>query len=220
MKNRQTSEKREKLSFASPLGKTCLDEVKEVIRLPKFDARTAAIRSSDSNMVTIKPVVLEQLREFVFTIACMYKDNPFHNFEHACHVTQSANKLLKRVVSPEISDEEFKRIRSGKSSAMASALHDYTHGINSDPLSSFAIVFSALIHDADHRGVSNVQLMKEQPEVADLYKHKSVAEQNSLDLSWNLFMSDQFEDHFSIQSWSNDHCDHSLERPMPIAYSQ
>ena len=57
---------------------------------------------------------------------------------------------------------------------------DYTHGICSDPLTIFAIVYSALIHDLDHQGVSNTQLMKEDPVMAQMYQEKSVAEQHSL----------------------------------------
>ena len=53
----------------------------------------------------------------------------------------ATNKLLKRIVAPDIA------IEKAKSSEIASELHNYTHGINSDPLTVFAIVFSALIHD-------------------------------------------------------------------------
>eukprot|EP00538_Stauroneis_constricta_P003831 CAMPEP_0119558060 /NCGR_PEP_ID=MMETSP1352-20130426/9964_1 /TAXON_ID=265584 /ORGANISM="Stauroneis constricta, Strain CCMP1120" /LENGTH=80 /DNA_ID=CAMNT_0007605281 /DNA_START=17 /DNA_END=256 /DNA_ORIENTATION=+ len=45
-----------------------------------------------------------------------------------------------------------------------------------------------MIHDVDHPGVSNMQLVKERDEMADLYGNKSVAEQNSVDLAWNLLM--------------------------------
>jgi hypothetical protein len=87
------------------------------------------------------------------------------------------------------------RWRVAKSSGeLASCLHDYTHGINSDPLAVFGIVFSALIHDADHRGVSNAQLGKEEEHLADSYRNKSIAEQNSLDISWNLLMTEQFDE--------------------------
>ena len=34
-----------------------------------------------SNDVEIKPIVIKQLRRHVHAIACMYPDNPFHNFE-------------------------------------------------------------------------------------------------------------------------------------------
>jgi len=95
------------------------------------------------------------------------RDNVFHNFEHACHVQLSMIKLLKRIVSPELGVSE-------------SDLHDHSYGITSDPLTQFAVVFSALIHDVDHYGVSNGQLIKENAPVAAVYKNKSVAEQNSM----------------------------------------
>jgi hypothetical protein len=41
-----------------------------------------------------------QLHNYVATIASLYRDNPFHNFEHASHVTMSVVKLLSRIVAP------------------------------------------------------------------------------------------------------------------------
>lgn len=90
----------------------------------------------------------------------------------------STVKLLGRIVAP----EHLSGIPSAKD------LHDHTYGINSDPLTRFAIVLSALIHDADHPGVSNLQLIKEDSPMAHAYKNKSVAEQNSVDLCWNLLL--------------------------------
>lgn len=52
----------------------------------------------------------------------------------------------------------------------ASLLHDHTHGITSDPLTQFACAFSALIHDADHVGVSNAQLVLEGVPIAKRHK--------------------------------------------------
>jgi 3'5'-cyclic nucleotide phosphodiesterase len=66
-------------------------------------------------------------------------------------------------------------------------------GITSDPLTQFTVVFCALIHDVDHTGVSNGQLVKEKAHIATLYKNKSVAEQNSIDLAWDLLMQDDYE---------------------------
>ena len=60
------------------------------------------------------------------------------------------------------------------------ALHDHTYGITSDSLTQFACAFSALIHDVDHVGVSNAQLVKEACPLVDRYGERSVAEQNSL----------------------------------------
>jgi hypothetical protein len=50
-----------------------------------------------------------------------------------------------------------------------------------------------LIHDVDHQGVSNAQLVKEGTDLAEHYKGRSVAEQNSLDIAWDLLMGSDFE---------------------------
>jgi 3'5'-cyclic nucleotide phosphodiesterase len=60
-------------------------------------------------------------------------------------------------------------------------------------MASFAIVFSALIHDVDHVGCSNVQLAKEQPSLGLRYRNQSIAEQNSIDISWDLLMESRFD---------------------------
>lgn len=68
------------------------------------------------------------------------------------------------------------------------ALYDFA----SDPLLLFSCAFSALIHDVLHPGVPNGQLMKEDPEAAQLYKSRSVAEQRSFDVAWDLLMESKF----------------------------
>merc|ERR1711933_183637 len=73
----------------------------------------------------------------------------------------------------------------------AHQLHDHTYGITSDPLTQFACVFSSLIHDTDHPGVPNPQLIKENPGMAIMYKERSVAEQNSFQLAWEMLMRDE-----------------------------
>jgi hypothetical protein len=165
-----------------------IHEVTEKIEIPQFDAK--AIRTSaDPDTIELSVAVSAQLKRYVATISCMYQDdNPFHNFEHASHVAMSANKLLSRVVQPDaVLDNKSKR-------NMLSNLHDYTYGITSDPLTQFAIIFSALIHDVDHGGVSNGQLVKEKSHIATKYAEKSVAEQNSVDLAWDLLMEDEYKD--------------------------
>ena len=58
----------------------------------------------------------------------------------------ATNKLLMRIVTPEIGEDQ-------NGDDIASKLHAYTHGINSDPLTLMAIVFSALIHDGKFQSV-------------------------------------------------------------------
>jgi hypothetical protein len=99
----------------------------------------------------------------------------------------SVSKLLSRIVAPDVPEDQ-------DADNMDAALHDYTYGITSDPLTHFAVVLAALIHDVDHRGVPNHVLAKEDPNLATVYRDKSIAEQNSVDLAWNALMDPSFSE--------------------------
>jgi Adenylate and Guanylate cyclase catalytic domain/3'5'-cyclic nucleotide phosphodiesterase len=192
---------------------SAIDEVREIINLPRFDER--ALQSQrDPERIQLPQAAIRQLYQFVQNIAAMYRDNPFHNFEHASHVLMSVYKLLNRIIAPDItcglirteldgietisndnknSSRTFRR-SFGQDDVNAAVLHDHTYGITSDPLTQFACVLSALIHDCDHPGVPNTQLVKENAVVAIHYKQQSIAEQNSIDLAWALLMSDDYVD--------------------------
>jgi hypothetical protein len=99
-------------------------------------------------------------------------------------------KYMNRIVAgSSLGQDEEENCSKTKAAA---TLHDHTYGITSDPLTQFACVFAALIHDVSHPGVPNPQFIKEKPDLAVLYKGRSVAEQHSFDLSWNLFTQDRF----------------------------
>jgi 3'5'-cyclic nucleotide phosphodiesterase/Adenylate and Guanylate cyclase catalytic domain len=168
-------------------GKTVIDEVKEIIHLPEFDP-SAAQNQPDPDTIKLDGEVMSQLRQYVQIIAAMYQNNPFHNFEHASHVTMSVSKLLNRIVAPSSLDEKTLKDEDN----VHNTLHDHTYGITSDPLTQFACLFSALIHDVDHCGVPNTQLVKENSYLASVYKNQSILEQNSVDVAWNLLMTDSF----------------------------
>ena len=72
--------------------------------------------------------------------------------------------------------------------------YGHANDITSDPLAQFAVVYAALIHDVDHPGVSNDQLVKENNHIAQKYNNKSPAENHSLSLSWNMLMKPEFQD--------------------------
>lgn len=127
--------------------------------------------------VEIEQNIANQLHRYVFEIACMYQDNPFHNYEHASHVTLSMEKMLSRVE------------KTGEFS-----VNRYTNDISTDPLAQFAVVYSALIHDVDHTGVSNTQLVKEKNSVAIKYHGKSPAENHSINLAWTTLMKPEYND--------------------------
>jgi class 3 adenylate cyclase len=193
---------------------SAIDEVREIINLPRFDERTLN-KQRDPENIYLPTNVIQQLHQFVRNVASMYRDNPFHNFEHASHVLMSVYKLLNRIIAPDItcglvrneldgidtvSNDSYNnaaktyRKSFGGDDIDAAVLHDHTYGITSDPLTQFACVLSALIHDCDHPGVPNAQLIKENAIVAQQYKQQSCAEQNSIDLAWALLMSDDYID--------------------------
>ena len=128
-------------SFVLYRDGTVLEEVQESVALPEYDPTCKLMCDADS--IILDPVVDDQVHAYVKAVASMYRKNPFHNFEHASHVTMSVSKLLSRIVAP--SDMDFK-----SSISKNVALHDHTYGITSDPLTQFACVFSALIHDGKY----------------------------------------------------------------------
>jgi hypothetical protein len=166
-------------------GSTVIHEVQEIITLPDDIVEFAR----DIKGMHLDDTITDQLVSFVSTIASMYRDVPFHNFDHASHVTMSVTKLLSRVVTP--STVDIAR-RGSIQQEGETNLHEYTYGITSDPLCQFALSFAALIHDVDHLGVPNAQLVKEKTEMATKYNNQSVAEQNSVDIAWDLLMQPQY----------------------------
>ena len=95
---------------------------------------------------------------------------------------------------PELSPAQLEGLaKKGNAQDIQSRIHEFTYGINSEPLALVALTFAALVHDADHQGCSNAQLMAENPDMSKMYRGKSLAEQNSVDLAWDVFMEDRFE---------------------------
>jgi 3'5'-cyclic nucleotide phosphodiesterase len=115
-----------------------------------------------------------------------HTENAFHNFEHAAHVLMSVMKLFGRFTSTgEIKEHDSSN--DDRPRNIESAFHF-------DPLIQFGCVLSALVHDIDHQGVSNLQLVNEGHALATLYDNKAVAEQNSIDVAWAIFSSDCFSE--------------------------
>lgn len=114
---------------------------------------------------------------------------PFtHLFSYsAAHVTMSVLKFLARMGSLDPSENK-------ETSDTFHSAQDPTFGIASDPLTQFAMAISALCHDVGHTGVPNQQLARENPQLVETYGSRSVAEQHSVTLTWQLFMSDAFSD--------------------------
>ena len=181
----KSTKKLAKLKLELPEGSSVIDEVKETIQI-----RSKSEYKRNPATIDLGSVVLAQLRDFVTVISQNYRDNYFHSFAHASHVTQSVTKLLGRIVAPEVIDYDNLTYRKKENAV----LHYYTYGITSDPLTQFAVAFSALIHDLDHKGVPNATLIAERTAEARKYKDKSVAEQRSVDLAWEILMRPEYAD--------------------------
>lgn len=169
-------------------------EICEEIVLPDL---MFCVKATDGKVVegaNLSDDILWQLRDLISVIAYMYRSNPFHNFEHASHVAMSVANSLQRVVSPDVCLRKECKDETELAEALALNLHESTYGITSDPLTQFAIVFAALIHDVDHPGVSNSQLVAEKDPLAQLYDNQSVTEQNSITVAWELLRREEYMD--------------------------
>eukprot|EP00980_Cylindrotheca_fusiformis_P012650 scaffold3091_cov117-Cylindrotheca_fusiformis.AAC.2 len=169
-------------------GKTVLEEFTPIIQLKRFESEELEQRQGRTT-IHIGEEAKSQLRHYISTIAGMYPENAFHNFEHASHVTASVKKLLARIVN--ISEGNILGASTPIESVDLVDLAGHSYGITSDPLTQFAVVFSAIIHDVDHPGVPNTQLLKENTRCAQIYK-KSIAEQKSVDIAWDMLMEDEY----------------------------
>lgn len=122
-------------------------------------------------------VARTELRNYVNEISSMYKDVPFHNFEHAVHVTISMNKLIDTIVE----SVEGEKLGDGSISRNMwenSFLH-------------FIVIFSCLIHDVEHTGRSNKILADNNHKVARRFSGPS-AERNSIHVALDVLFRSKY----------------------------
>jgi len=149
------------------------------------------------------PKVFEELKSYVSSIQNRYNDVPYHSYYHCAQVTISMNKLISMIVEEEESAASTTTTYA-KSALRRCSYNDVnlnaakdqytvTNGIGNNPAIHFALLFSALIHDAGHMGVSNMQLSKESNDLAIVYNDQSIAEQNSISTSFLMLYSDNYK---------------------------
>lgn len=110
---------------------------------------------------------------FIRMMSQEYHNNVYHNFLHACHVTLNCCYFLSKLSYP----DHFSSVEK------------------------LALLFSAIIHDAGHLGVSNHALINKNHEFAKKYHDQSVAEMHSLTLGLDAL---QHGDHSLIQHFNTD----------------
>lgn len=169
-----------------------INEAKDVIAMPSYDPEVFV--KSRETPANISEVVHQQLHDFVSIICSMYVDNPYNNYQHASHVTMSITKIVTSLATPPQNTlKQDKKADSIRDEEERARHHSRTFGISSDPITHFALAFAALIHDVDHPGVTNLQLVKENKRLARIFKGRCIAEQNSFQCAWDLLMDPSFD---------------------------
>jgi hypothetical protein len=84
-------------AFKSKASAAVIDEVEDIIMLPVIQCPEDTLESNDECIIDEQ--VKQQLRKYLGSVAAMYRDNPFHNFEHAsvsnkCNLLSFARKKI------------------------------------------------------------------------------------------------------------------------------
>lgn len=138
--------------------------------------RSTLMQDQAWNFLTLP--LLNQAREFVSCMLRAYRDLPFHNYQHAYHVIVTANKLVDIMLTR----------NGGHNGNSKNTTVPPLFGLREDGLLLMAIFFAALIHDADHRGVTNRQLSREGDSLALIYNDQSMQEHHALKLAFEALM--------------------------------
>ncbi len=149
------------------------------------DVQTTTAGGGHSDKISLDPQQRKELVHFVSTIASRYNDVLYHNFEHAHHVLASSDSLVSMLDNYQKFNSKL-GTESGEEFSDFESLHTASFGISGCPVTHLALIFSALVHDVEHQGVGNKQLVEENDLLAVRYNGKSVAENNSLDVSLDL----------------------------------
>ena len=174
--------------------------------------------------------MIQQLEQYVRCILRQYatsKQIPFHNRTHAVTVVTNCNKLIDVLLDP----NNEPPIHCTRSSNNKNNVYQYnedhhhptsvsepppqqqsrrpviTYGIRKDPLLVFALLYAALIHDVQHEGKLNSQLVvaaatpsttTTMTTAALLYNDQSIQEMRSLRIAFEEFLKDEYTDLRSI----------------------
>lgn len=142
--------------------------------------------------------IVFQLRQYIYKILNGYRVVPYHNRDHGFHVFISAHKLLDMALC----EYDYSQLVSNQPIEKPTRA---TFGLKNDPLLHLSLLFSALVHDVDHTGVSNRQLVLECDELAIMYNDQSVAEQRSLAIAFSLLMNKDYQALRSIMFQDDDY---------------
>jgi len=147
----------------------------------------------------ISPNLSKQIYNYVKSISNKYHNVGFHTFEHASHVMLSACNIcyMLQLCNPLLSNNNNNNeLKSTSAENMKEIIQDDVSSTIYDPWLHFTIVFAALLHDIDHKGVPNSTLLKNCDEIALRYHGQydeclgSYAECNSITIGLSLLLGE------------------------------
>jgi Adenylate and Guanylate cyclase catalytic domain/3'5'-cyclic nucleotide phosphodiesterase len=138
--------------------------------------------ANSANQAFISAAVKKQLQAYVLQIAHLHRSVPFHNFTHSAQVTKVAADFMSRMATDQTIHQD--KHETDKE----------TLDMGSDGLMRFAALLAALIHNVDHPGLTDEELVLEKAAVVAVYGNRSVAEQNALDIGWKAFVEGPYAD--------------------------
>eukprot|EP00594_Rhizosolenia_setigera_P003342 CAMPEP_0178941660 /NCGR_PEP_ID=MMETSP0789-20121207/1533_1 /TAXON_ID=3005 /ORGANISM="Rhizosolenia setigera, Strain CCMP 1694" /LENGTH=502 /DNA_ID=CAMNT_0020620925 /DNA_START=2072 /DNA_END=3580 /DNA_ORIENTATION=- len=118
-----------------------------------------------------------QLYSLVSNIIQHHNDVPYHSVHHIFHVLISSNKMLHMILQQDQNEAS-----------------DLAKSVQKNSFLHFVFIFSAFIHDLDHLGVSNKQLIDEDHPLAKKYSKdtSSIAEFHSISLAFEILVKEEY----------------------------
>jgi hypothetical protein len=180
------------------------------------------LKVADKKIAHLPPLAKAELVLFIQQVASRYNKVLYHNFEHASHVTACVHQLIlmfkegnggnanggKPTESATSCSSDMTPTSSavfpnegctsqgegvGEKEVIFSRIPNKADAfMSTNPIVHLSLVFTALIHDIEHQGVGNRQLVCESDPIAIKYEGNSVAENNSFDVSHALLYQEKF----------------------------
>ncbi|KAK0138453.1 High affinity cGMP-specific 3',5'-cyclic phosphodiesterase 9A [Merluccius polli] len=133
---------------------------------------------TDLDFLTAFHIDLEVLQNFLFEVYCHYNDIPFHNFQHCFCVTQMVSRRRNSLLSVPSRYASMSVLCTDPES------REFMYGLiwltdlrsKLERIDLFILLTSALCHDLDHPGYSNVYQINAQTDLALRYNDISPLE--------------------------------------------
>ncbi|XP_037132212.1 high affinity cGMP-specific 3',5'-cyclic phosphodiesterase 9A-like isoform X1 [Syngnathus acus] len=149
-----------------------IEEVRQQLKTPMFDnwqweepemLVLLQVMFTDLDFLTVFHIEVDVLQNFLFEVYCHYNNIPFHNFQHCFCVTQMMYGLIW--------------------------LTDIWSKL--DPMDLLILLTSALCHDLDHPGYSNVYQINAQTDLALRYNDISPLENHHCAVAFGILAKEE-----------------------------